>query len=303
MIGESEVAALVGAAGLTDAPLALSIRSRGERLDWVQNAAASEPFYGASLAKQVTGAAVALLVQRNLLDVDAPIGATLSELPAWGHEVTARHLLHHLGGIPQVDRPAAPGRWTNEAVMAQLRRSPALEAQPGVGFRYSNAGYVCLATIIERITGQRLADFARRNLFEPLGLRGIAFTDSPGYSQLAGMGDVLPQTLGGGGLWTTAAAFADWLDHQNRDTLGLAALMQQPGRLTDGTPTDYGWGIGLRRFGPHPLYIHAGGWPGAYSKGVRCPALQLSIIALTATDKDTPVLELVNAALEAFAEG
>src|SRR5262245_56962981 len=54
-------------------------------------------FYGASLAKQITGATVAVLVRQAGLDPDFAVGRII-ELPAWGADVTIRHLLHHLGG-------------------------------------------------------------------------------------------------------------------------------------------------------------------------------------------------------------
>ena len=150
------------------------------------------------------------------------------------------------------------------------------------------------------------ATFVQGALFDPLQLSGIAFVgDAAPASEphLTGLGDVLPLSNGDGGLWTTAAAFADWLDHQNRDTLGLAELLEQPGRLPDGSATDYGWGIGIRSFGGHPLFIHGGSWPGAQAKAVRCPGLGLSIVALTTSNADPGVGWLVDGVLRAAGAG
>lgn len=305
---DDEVPELVAAHGLADAPLALSVRSPTGDLDWVQGTwaagtpvAARDRFYGASLAKQVTGAAVAVLVQRGLLDVDAPIGAIFRELPDWLGQVTPRHLLHHLGGLPEVVRESAGEQWTNAKVLELLLRETGLRSPPGTVFRYSNVGYICLVGVIERVSGASLASFVRESLFDPPGLGDLDFTTAPDFPQLTGMGEILPLTQGSGGIWTSAAAFANWLDHLNRDTLGVATLVQQPGHLADGTLNDYGWGIGLRKLGAHDLFIHAGGWPGAYSKSTRCPALGLSIVGLAATDADAGVIALVNAVTDRFA--
>ena len=297
-----EVGALVAAGGLDHVPLALSVRAPAGDVDWVQHAALGERFYAASLSKQVTGAAVAVLVQRGLLDVDAPIGAFLPDLPAWRDIVTPRHLLHHLGGLPEPDSLAGPGHWTSAVAMQRLRESPDLVSVPGTAYRYSNAGYICLAGVVEQVSGQLFAGFVRQSLFAPLGLLDLDFTDTPTFPQLAGMGPALPLSLGDGGIWTTASAFAGWLDHQNRDTLGLAALVQQAGRLADGTPTDYGWGIGIRAFRGHPYFIHGGGWPGATAKAVRCPELGIAVAALAAGDSTDQLGELVDRVLELAAD-
>jgi CubicO group peptidase (beta-lactamase class C family) len=297
----SDIETLVASAGLARVPLALSVRARDRSLDWGQGVwpdgrpvAVADRFYGASLAKQVTGAAIALLARRGDLDIDRPIGDVLLDLPAWRREVTSRHLLHHLGGLPEMDELGGPGHRTSARVLTALAGSPNLVSVPGAAFRYSNAGYICLATIVERVSGMSFDLFARRDLFDPLALTDIDVDATPSCPQLAGMGDVLPLSFGDGGLWTSAPAFADWLDHQNRDALGIASLVQQPGRLNDGTPTDYGWGIGLRKLAGHDLFIHGGGWPGAYSKAVRSPSLGLSIVALAATDTQAGVIALVD---------
>ena len=45
-----------------------------------------------------------------------------------------------------------------------------LEFEPGTAQRYSNAGYVVLGLVVERITGKRFADAARERIFMPAGM-------------------------------------------------------------------------------------------------------------------------------------
>jgi CubicO group peptidase (beta-lactamase class C family) len=292
----------IAAAGLENATVAVSVRSPRGNIDWLQDCAVGDRLYAASLSKQVTAAAIAVLVQRGMLDVDAPIGSFLPGLPSWRDQVTSRHLLHHLGGMLEPDCMAGPGHWTSLLALQRLQESPNLATAPGAVYRYSNAGYICLEAIIERVSGQSFGSFVRTELLDPLGLADLDFTATPDFPQLAGMGDILPLSLGDGGIWTTSAAFADWLDHQNRDTLGLEVLVVQPGRLLDGTPTDYGWGIGLREFRGHPLFIHGGRWPGATAKAVRCPALSLSVAALSTSSDPNSINVLVDKVLSDLAE-
>jgi CubicO group peptidase (beta-lactamase class C family) len=298
MIRQADVAA----AGLEGTTVAVSVRSPGSEIDWLQDCAVGDRLYAASLSKQVTAAAVAVLVRRGMLDVDAPIGSFLLDLPSWRNQVTSRHLLHHLGGMLEPDCMAGPGHWTSLLALQRLQESPDLVTAPGTVYRYSNAGYICLEAIVERVSRQSFGNFVRTELFDPLGLADLDFTAAPDFPQLAGMGDILPLSLGDGGIWTTSAAFADWLDHQNRDTLGLEALVLQPGRLSDRTLTDYGWGIGLRELRGHPLLIHGGRWPGATAKAVRCPALGLSVAAFSTSSDPNSINVLVDKVLEALVE-
>lgn len=55
--------------------------------------------YTASLAKQMTAACVALLVQEGVLDIEAPLAKWLPELPAWAARVQLRHLLCHTAAL------------------------------------------------------------------------------------------------------------------------------------------------------------------------------------------------------------
>ena len=86
-----------------------------------QAVTAADRFYAASLAKQVTGAALALLVRDGRLDPDAGVATYLRALPAWGDVITARQLAHHVAGIPRdVIEAKVHGHWTDEAVMRAL---------------------------------------------------------------------------------------------------------------------------------------------------------------------------------------
>jgi hypothetical protein len=130
MIRQADVAA----AGLESQTVAVSVRSPGGGIDWLQDCAVGDRLYAASLSKQVTAAAIAVLVRRGILDVDAPIGSFLLDLPSWRNQVTSRHLLHHLGGLLEPDCMAGPGHWTSPLALQRLQESPDLVTAPGTGF-------------------------------------------------------------------------------------------------------------------------------------------------------------------------
>jgi len=170
---------LIDAAGydpLTPVAVGVSLRataplfvSRGDDVDGATFGADSLA-YAASLAKQMTGACAALLARDGTLDVEATIDAWLPELPGWSRTIRVRHLLHHTSGLPGTDtvcsRMESRGEldWTSDGVIEALTTMIDLEPVPGTEYAYSGVGYVCLARIVERLSGQSLDRLTRRAL-------------------------------------------------------------------------------------------------------------------------------------------
>ena len=128
----------------------------------------------ASVSKQFTATAILMLQRGGKLSVQDPIANYVDGLPDWGTTITLDQLIHHTSRIPDywvaLDdigigfSDAADQNVTLDAI----RRETDLE--PGEGFLYSNSNYVLLAAVIERVSGQSLADFLKARIFDPLGL-------------------------------------------------------------------------------------------------------------------------------------
>jgi CubicO group peptidase (beta-lactamase class C family) len=262
---------------------------------------ATDRFYAASIGKQVTAAAIALLVRSGALDADARVADLVEGMPACATAISVRQLLHHTSGLADAGEPGMPTEdWTDDFVMAAVRKLEALTSEPGVAYCYSNVGYVLLAQVVGAVGGMTLARFADANLFQPLGLDGIAYagTDLGAFPQAAALGPAKPLSHGDGGLWTTARGFAGWLHAQNGDRFGIAPLVTAPGRLPGGAPVDYGWGIGLRSHRNRPLYSHGGSWTGAFGSAVRSPHHDLGIVAFASGESPEPLEALVAKTLD-----
>jgi beta-N-acetylhexosaminidase len=140
----------------------------------------------ASLTKPiVTTTGIMKLVERKELDLDAPITRYLPEFaaaaksdpdPSWRERVTVGMLLLHDSGLPAHEEyfKIAKGR---DAMVARVVRAP-LVCEPGTKIEYSDLGFVLLGEIISRLTGLSLKDFARRDIFVPLGMRDSSFSPS-----------------------------------------------------------------------------------------------------------------------------
>ncbi|MEU6783323.1 serine hydrolase domain-containing protein [Nonomuraea angiospora] len=283
---------------------AQGLTARGETLS------ATTPIYAASLSKQMTAACVALLVQQGALDLESALSSWLPQLPGWADDIRLRQLLHHTAALP-ADRDldaimAGHADRTSEGVIQALTRFPALQGRPGGRYAYSNAGYVCLAAAAARAASQPIPDFARDRLFAPLSMSDTYYWAGPAPAP-PGAAPLSPEhpaplSLGDGGVWTTAADLLRWSQALNADALGISTLMETPGRLDDGTPIDYAWGIGIRSHAGHRVYRHGGGWPGLRAMQARLPDLGWSIAFLAIADDTERRTVLLDLLLDELAE-
>lgn len=124
----------------------------------------------ASLSKVVaTASAVAVLVDKHALDLDAPV---VKLLPGFTGEVkdhvTVRMLLDHTSGLPAW---AALGGRDNSATGARSRLFDiALRRAPGETALYSDLNAILAAYVVEATSGESFAQFTRNNVFMPLGM-------------------------------------------------------------------------------------------------------------------------------------
>jgi serine-type D-Ala-D-Ala carboxypeptidase len=138
----------------------------------------------ASITKVLaTTAAAMLLHQRDVLDLDTPLGELLPGFVVGrpsaerAHRVTIRHLLAHNSGLPgyvELFRNAT----TPDALVRACLQLP-LEAEPGTRAEYSDIGFILLGKALEVLTRESLASWTEREVFRPLGLSATGYTPLP----------------------------------------------------------------------------------------------------------------------------
>jgi CubicO group peptidase (beta-lactamase class C family) len=214
-----------------------------------------------------------------------------------------RHLIHHTAGLPTVwprMEEAGEADWTARGVLAALAETPELEREPGTAYAYSNEGYICLALIIERISGATLGTFARTRIFEPLGITRSVFWTGPRPAPPTAAVTPDPQhpaalTVGDGGLWTTVTDLLRWNKGILDDVFGITARMHMPGRLDDGTPLDYAWGVRVYEASGERVHSHGGDYGNAIAKLVRLPDSSASFAALAVGGSVERMIRLTDA--------
>jgi beta-glucosidase-like glycosyl hydrolase/CubicO group peptidase (beta-lactamase class C family) len=140
----------------------------------------------ASLTKPiVTTTAIMMLAQQGRVDLDVPVedylpdfaeGAKSDPDPKWRARVTLRMLLVLSSGLPahRDFYKEAKGR---DALLARVLAEP-LVREPGTQIEYSDLGFILLGEIVTRLTGEPLDAFAKREIFQPLGMDRSMFNPS-----------------------------------------------------------------------------------------------------------------------------
>ena len=129
----------------------------------------------ASLTKVVaTATSIMILVERGKVRLSDPLWNYIPEIRGEGKErITIELLLTHRAGYaPDFDLKE---RWMGyDEGIKRLIKEPLL-SQPGARFVYSDIGYIALGEVVRRASGLTLDEFARRNIFAPLGMRDTGF--------------------------------------------------------------------------------------------------------------------------------
>jgi CubicO group peptidase (beta-lactamase class C family) len=259
-------------------------------------------FHVASVSKQFTACAVALLAEDGKLSLDDDIRTFLPELPDYGDTITLRHLIHHTSGLrDQWDLLALAG-WrehdvkTNGDVLALAIRQRALNFRPGDEYLYCNTGYTFLGLVVERVTGQSLRAFTEERLFRPLEMSHTHFHDDHtmivkdrAYAYVprdeGGFRVGIPafDTVGATSLFTTVGDLARWVHgfwESRRISAALVEQMLTPGRLNDGEVLPYAFGvIGVAYRGTR-IVEHSGGDAGYRSHFLWFPEQRFAVAVL-----------------------
>jgi uncharacterized protein YbbC (DUF1343 family)/CubicO group peptidase (beta-lactamase class C family) len=134
----------------------------------------------ASLTKIVaTATSIMILIEQGKVRLSDPAIQFIPEMKGSGRDaITIEQLLTHTAGFaPDFDLRE---RWTGyDEAIKRLYREP-LRNQPGARFVYSDINYIALGEVVHRVSGQALDEFARGNIFVPLGMRDTGFNPDPG---------------------------------------------------------------------------------------------------------------------------
>jgi D-alanyl-D-alanine carboxypeptidase len=168
-----------------------------------------------SINKFFTTIAIRQLAAAGKLNLDSSLARAWPDYPNpdVAKRVTIRQILEHRSGIQGSIFGAPPGKARHDVLTLddyfQLFKDQPLAFEPGAQQQYSNAGYIVLGLLVERLSGERYYDYVRTHIFEPARMTRTAswkFDSLPantaiGYTNEGRNTDLLPgrgSSAGGG---------------------------------------------------------------------------------------------------------
>jgi len=272
----------------------------------------SDIFELASLSKQFTAMTIMQMKDAGKLSFDDPIEKYIPGLPYSG--ITIGHLLTHTSGLPDYqevmdqhwDKTKIAGNAENIAYLIQYH--PPVLFEPGTRYLYSNTGYMLLASITEKVSGQDFIEYCKSRLFIPSAMNQTAIRTNAEKKQLPNLAsghiyvkekqryvaaDSFPQfnyaiwlgnRKGPGRVSSTAADLLKWDRMLYSGKMVKSETLKEafsPARLKNDTLSNYGFGWKIKeKTGKGKMVWHDGDNPGYATYFVRYIDSDKTIILL-----------------------
>ncbi len=255
-----------------------------------------------SITKQFTAVAILMLEEQGKLSTNDPITRFLPDFPMQGKVITIHQLLTHTAGIANyTDQQEWAQEWrtdmTVDQVLALFKDLP-LDFTPGEKWNYSNSGYILLGAIIEKVSGMSYEEFIESRIFKPAGMAHSSYgrhaelvpNRSAGYMELNETTYVnaeyvsLTQPYAAGSLMSTVGDMFLWQNAMNSNKFISQKSKEKAWKnytLTNGQPTNYGYGWMPNEIFGSPTVEHSGGIFGYSSNGIYAPNEDVYVIILT----------------------
>ncbi len=263
----------------------------------------STVFHVASVSKQFTAFAVAMLANQGKLRLDDDIRKHLPEAPDFGKTVTIQHLIHHISGMRDQWELLAIAGWrlddviTKEHILKMVKNQKELNFDPGEQYLYCNTGFTLLAEIVARTTGKSFREWTTENIFKPLGMSNTQFYDdherivkNRAYSYVPQRNNGFKKrrlnyaNVGATSLFTTAEDMAKWVNNFDDGSVGgtdVIEQMHEQGVLNNGKKISYAFGLVIGEHKGLKTVSHSGGDAGYRSHVVRFPEQKFAVVVLS----------------------
>ncbi len=147
-----------------------------------------------SIGKSITVLAVHMLVDRGLIDLEAPVATYWPQFAQAGKaEIKVRHILSHNCGVWRTDasEPGDVYDWEKMIRVIEVQ-APAWPVETKGAYNTINIGFLG-GEVVRRVTGQRVQDFVHAEICGPLGARYFFGVPEAMLEQCA---DIVPNPAG-----------------------------------------------------------------------------------------------------------
>lgn len=257
-----------------------------------------------SETKTFTVTALLRLVDQGKVGLDDPIGKYVDGVPN-GNRITLRELAGMRSGLfnytmdpgffkALTTDPRRP--FTPQELLAYSFKHP-VQFQPGEKFEYCNTNIILVGLVVEKVSGQPLAEYVKRNVLDPAGLEHTLFPKAAefptphahGYTNQTATGKVEDSTdWNPSWAWAAGAMISDlndlrsWAYTLATGTLLSPATQAQRMKMSPSDLPDTGYGLGI--FDVAGWIGHNGSLPGYESLVVYLPEAKATLVVLLNTD-------------------
>lgn len=261
-------------------------------------------FETGAVAMHITATAILLLENEGKLSLDDPIQKHLTTFPIYKKgTVTIRHCFHHTSGLRDyLDLLKMKGKsqhidFDNKAGFDLLQKQKELTIVPGSDYRYAHSNYLALALIVEQISGMSIGEFAKKNIFTPLGMNNTFYYEDnekiiKNRALLYGKDGEefkLKQNFdftacGDGRLYSTVEDMTKWMANFSASKIGGDKKFMEKlftrGVLNNGNEMSYALGLEYASVNGREDIGHSGWFGGATSMILITPTEHLFIITM-----------------------
>lgn len=254
----------------------------------------------ASISKQFTAAAILLLEHEGKLSIKDPVYKYIDNLPRYKKgNPTIENLLNQTSGIKEVDPYLGViDLWfydyLNQTQMINIiTKVEELRFIPGEHFYYTNANYILLAFIIEKVSEKSYTNYLKETIFEPLNMDHTNVKDNLhktiknraiGYEEDEGQFDKTHfhslKYFGDGQILTTPRDIHKWHLNLKNSLIGSAEVwkkMHTKAILNNGTTINHGLGVEFEIHNGHDAFGFDGMSKGGFvSKYLYFPRLDIA---------------------------
>jgi CubicO group peptidase (beta-lactamase class C family) len=271
-------------------------------------------FLLASVSKQFVVFCIMLLAQAGRINLDDDVHKYIPELPDFGKKITIDHLIHHTSGLREDLTCFNLAGWrsgdiiTRDDFLRFVKNQKDLNFEPGREYLYCNTGYHLLALIVERVSGQPLPQYARENIFGPLGMKATVVRDShrtlipnlavpygtvyAGKSKSYQLARIAHDPPGASNVHSSVRDLALWDQNFYDTTIGnpkLLGAMQVKAKLNSGKEIKYAGGLQVDTYRGLKTVTHTGSHGGYKTVILRFPDQRFSVIVLANVRDFVPI--------------
>ena len=130
-----------------------------------------------SLSKPFCAIGLLKLKDKGLVDIDSHPSKYLPEAKLFDSRVTIRQILQHISGLPDFIRTAGFDKKYQTGYSYEIRKhleelsTYPMAFEPGTSAMYANVNFNICALIIENVSGMTYADYMKKEVFDPLGMK------------------------------------------------------------------------------------------------------------------------------------